>query len=115
MAKKTRSRDFGNPAEEEAGDAESVEPVSFKLAGEWFECYSDIGGYTLLELTDKLTDSDNAVRGILDFFDEVLIDDDNKERFRALAKDPKKKIRIETLTDIVSYVLEEYSDRDPKE
>lgn len=113
MSKKTRSRDFGDPSEENA-DVESVEPVKFKLSGEWFECHADIGGLTLLELTDKLTDGDSAVRGLLDFFDEVLIEED-KERFRKLAKDPKKHIKIELLTDIVQYVLEEYSDRDPKE
>ena len=110
MVKKTRIRDFGDPTDNEE---EESEPVYFKLAGQEFECYSEIGGYTLLELTSKLTNDDEAVDGLLSFFKAVLVEE-SFIRFEKLAKDPKKKIRIETLSDIISYVMEEYTDRDPK-
>ena len=111
MAKKTRMKDFGSPAVEEEL---SYEPVYFKLYGEEYECHGNIQGIKTLQLIKKLTDEDDAIDGILDFFDSVLVPE-SKERFDELANDPKKEVKVELLSEIIAYIMEEYTDRDPKE
>ena len=111
MSKKTRIKDFGSPALEN----ETVfEPVYFKLYGEEYECHGNMQGYKSLQLINKITNNDTAIDGILEFFESVLVDE-SKERFNALANDPSKDVPVELLSDIISYIMEEYTDRDPKE
>lgn len=102
----TRFKDFGRPA-----DADS-EPLTFRLHDEDFTCYSAMPGKTLLDFVQR-SDSDNASESagaISDFFKKVLVPE-SYERFDALASDPDRVVTMQTLADIVSWVLETYSNR----
>lgn len=104
----TRFKDFG------AGpDQTDVEPVSFKLHGEEFFCVKAIQGKFLIELiaaANDETDSIASLRMINDFFSHVLVDE-SFTRFEALIRDKDKLVPVETLSEIVSWLMSEYTNR----
>ena len=102
-----RFKDFGNPF-----DSDAAEKLTFKLYGEEFECYPQMQGKILLNFV-QMSNSDEAsdsAEAILLFFEKVLVPE-SYERFEALTTNPEKIITVQTLADIVSWILEEYSDR----
>jgi hypothetical protein len=101
-----RFKDFGRPA-----DADS-EPLTFKLHNEDFTCYPAMPGKTLLEFVQRSSSDDIAVStsAITDFFEKVLVPE-SYARFNVLANDPDRIVSMQTLSDIVTWVLETYSDR----
>jgi len=102
----TRFKDFGTPQDS------NREPLVFKLHDEEFICRPAIPGKTLLEFVKK-SDSDRATDSAVaveEFFKHVLIEE-SYERFESLARDPDRVVTMSTLGEIVSWVLEEYSDR----
>lgn len=90
-----------------------VEPIEFELVkGETFEAYGEVSGAITLEFI-AATSSDNSgdtARGILDYL-EASMDAENFKRFNSIIKSPKYKIKIEKLSDIVAYLIEERSSR----
>ena len=102
-----RFKDFGAPF-----DAASAEKLTFKLYGEEFECYPEMQGKTLLGFVEMSASEDNAqaVKAISSFFANVLTPESN-ERFDALASDPERIVNVVTLTEIISWIMEQYSDR----
>jgi len=103
----TRFKDFG------AGKSlEDKEPISFKLHEEDFECVKHIQGSVLLDLIAKSTSEEAgaSAKVITDFFENVLLDESYK-RFYKLVHDKKKIVHVETLSEIVSWLIEQYSDR----
>jgi hypothetical protein len=102
-----RYKDFGAPF-----DAETAEKLTFKLYGEDFECYPEMQGKTLLEFVRNSSSDDitESISAITDFFSKVLVPE-SFEKFESLADDPNKIISISTLTEIVSWVMEQYADR----
>ena len=111
MTKKSkRFKDFGSPVDT------SDEPVTFGLYGEVFECYPEIQGVKLLEFTRDLTSGETSqvITTLLEFFENVCLPE-SYERLKEIVHSKDKIVKIETLTDIVNYVIEEYSERDPKE
>lgn len=103
----SRFKDFGNPF-----NADNAESISFKLYGEEFTCRSSIQGKTLLKFaansdSDKTAESTGA---IFDFFKTALLEE-SSERFEKLLDDPKKIVSIETLSEIIAWILEQYSNR----
>jgi hypothetical protein len=105
-----RFKDFGK-----GGDL-AVEPLSFKLHEEEFHCWPNLQGSVLLELAAGTSEQDNAstVRTMTDFFDSALLPE-SLERFNALLKHKEKIVSIETLAEITSWLVEEYSARPTKE
>ena len=103
----TRFKDFGN------GDIDpNAEPISFKLHGEEFHCVKQIQGKVMLELISGSSSDDptkNADSVNL-FFSKVLLKD-SYERFVALQDDQEKIISVDTLAEITSWLVEEYSNR----
>lgn len=103
----TRFKDFG------AGTDLNLDPLSFKLYGEDFECYPAIQGKVLLDFVAQSSD-DNAASSMADiilmFFSKTL-KPESYERFMLLIDDPERVVSIETLGEITSWLVGEYSDR----
>jgi hypothetical protein len=103
----TRFKDFGTGAE-----ATEVEPLAFKLHGEDFYCRPQLQGKLLLNLVANTNSDDpvEAAKTINKFFDYVLVND-SKEPFNALLEDPDRLVSVDTLSDIVGWLIEEYTAR----
>jgi hypothetical protein len=105
-----RFKDFGS------GSDTPAEPVAFKLHGQDFECRAALQGKILLTLVAKSNDTDNpgaAAEVINDFFKYVLLPE-SYERFNTLTTDPDTIVEVETLGEIVGWLVEQYSERPTK-
>lgn len=102
-----RFKDFGNPF-----DADAAEKLSFKLYGEEFFCYPEMPGKTLLEFVSigNSEDPAEAAGAINQFFKKVLVEE-SYERFDQLAQDPNRLVSVQTLTEVISWLVEAYTDR----
>lgn len=103
-------RDFGSGASTQA-----PEDISFKLHEEEFTCLPEIQGAVLLDMVGA--DGENAARSagaITEFFGKVL-DDDSAKRFEDLVKSKDRFVSIETLGEIVGWIIEEYTNRPEKQ
>jgi hypothetical protein len=100
------------------GDDQNVvkEPLSFKLYGEDFHCHPALQGKVLLDTVSKADASDPAAaaRMIDDFFRKSLTEE-SYERFNNLLNDSEKIVTVETLSEITSWLVEQYSERPTKE
>jgi hypothetical protein len=102
-----RFKDFG------AGSDKPTEGISFKIHGEEFTCRTALQGKVLLNLVAKSGDTENpgaAAEVINDFFETVLVPE-SYERFDTLATDPDKIVDVETLSEIVGWLVEQYAER----
>jgi hypothetical protein len=103
----TRFKDFGS------GDANvNAEPISFKLHGEDFHCAKQIQGKAMLSLIAN-SSSDDATRNaeaVESFFKNVLLPE-SYTRFAALQESQDKVVTVDTLAEITSWLVEEYSSR----
>lgn len=102
-----RFKDFGNPF-----DSENAEPMTFKLYDEEFTCHPQMQGKSLLEFA-SLSGSDDAslaAQAITKFFEKVLVTE-SFERFDSLTSDPNRIVSVQALAEIVSWIMEQYSDR----
>lgn len=94
---------------------EDFEPLSFTLNGETFNAVPAIQGSTLLEFVAAAdSDSGGAAAGALYSFFENCMEPDEYARFRALLKDPKIIIDMETIGEIAGWLVEEYTTRPTK-
>lgn len=105
--KMTRFKDFGSGATEKV-----TEPLTFKLYEEDFHCVPEIQGRVILNLVADGAGGDPAAssRMISNFFEHVL-EDESYTRFDALLNDKHKVVSVETLSEIVSWLMEEYGNR----
>lgn len=106
-----RHRDFGKPVL-----AEEMEPVTFDLYDQTFNCYKQINGISLLRFVKEASAEDGAraTQALLDMFARVM---PKKEynRFMELCDDPETIVPVETLSDIIGFLVEVYTDRPTKE
>lgn len=103
----TRFKDFGS------GSSNDVkEPLSFKLFEEEFHCAAEIQGKTLLNIisNSSLDDPIKSSQTVVTFFETVLLDE-SLGRFNALLESKDKIVTVETLSEIVAWLMEEYTDR----
>ena len=102
-----RHRDFGKPVLPEA-----MEPVSFDLYGQTFNCYKQINGVALLTFVREANTEDGAraTQAILDMFKRVMPSAEY-ERFMKLCDDPDTVVPVDTLSDIIGFLVEVYTDR----
>jgi hypothetical protein len=103
----TRFKDFGS------GGDKPTEAISFKIYGEEFTCRAAMQGKVLLNLVAKSTDTENpgaAAEVIAGFFETVLVPESH-ERFNKLATDPETIVDVNTLGEIVGWLVEQYSER----
>lgn len=103
----SRYKDFG------AGTpVEDKEPIVFKLHDEEFTAIPTIQGKVLMDLVSKSQSEDpvEAMNVVSTFFEKVLVDE-SLERFNALLEDKERIVAMETLGEIISWLIEEYSGR----
>jgi hypothetical protein len=95
---------------------EESEPLDFDLGSETFLCYPEVQGKTILDIMRVAAEGDEDTRGVLmavsviDFFKKVMPPEEY-ERFEKLMEDPKQIIPMDTLSEIMSWLIEEYTDR----
>lgn len=107
-----RFKDFGTGT-----DTAEIEPLSFKLHGEEFHCVDQLQGKVLLDLVAESNNADDpaaAAKIINVFFNTVLKEDDWK-RFEALLESKDKIVSVETLGEITTWLVEEYTGRPTEE
>lgn len=104
--KKTRHKSFGSPRNEE------LEPITFDLYDEEFTARPEIQGVELLRFSHNVASDDQEVvtGALLDFFKTVLLSESYK-RLEKLWVDPDRIVPIEVLSDIVAFLVEEYTSR----
>lgn len=107
-----RFKDFGSPA------ADKTTPLTFRLYGETFHAIPSIQGKALMGLV-KSSDTDNPAESanmVMEFYDKVLLPE-SLVRFNALLDSQDKIVPVETLAEIVGWLVEEYSGRpeEPRE
>lgn len=101
-----RFKDFGSPT------LEGAEPVSFKLHGEDFHCVPSVQGRVLLSMVSETQSGDPAViAGITDKFFGYVLTEESLDRFNKLTTDKDTIVSVETLGEIVGWLVEQYSDR----
>jgi hypothetical protein len=103
----TRFKDFG------AGSSGAkTEPLVFKLYDEEFSCMAEVQGKMLLELISDSTSESPSVQSAvtLKFLRSVLLDE-SLERLEQLLVSKEKIVTIDTLTEIVAWLIEEYTSR----
>lgn len=104
MSKKYR--DFG-------GFSDSTkDPISFKLYEEEFQCKGALQGKILLDMV-AISGVDDPVKNaalIESFFKKVMLSE-SYERFEKLLQDEEKIVTIDTLGEITSWLVEQYSSR----
>lgn len=110
----TRSKNF----DEGDDQAPAKEPITFTLKGEEFTAVPEIQGTVLMDLVKRSAAEDPAESFdmMLELFDNAL-EDESLERFKALIKDKHRVVSIEKLTEVVSFLIEEYANRpeEPRE
>ncbi len=101
----------------EVKNVDDSEPLSFDLGGEEFTCYPEVQGKMILDIIrTAANENDPDARGmmmavgVLDFFEKVM-DASEFERFTKLMEDPKRIVPMDTLSEIMSWLIEEYTDR----
>lgn len=102
-----RTKDFGTPEYDN-----NIEPVTFSIYGETFTGVAQLQGRVLLEFS-KLAGGDGEITDLsylLTFFEDAL-ENESWVRFDAMTRSKDKIISIELLSEIISFLIEEYSDR----
>jgi hypothetical protein len=103
----SRFKDFGAP-----NTGVKQEKLSFKIYDEDFECIPVLPGKTLLSFAELSSSEDGAesAKAINVFFKKVLTEE-SYTRFDALTEDPERLVTVETLAEIVNWIIEAYTDR----
>jgi hypothetical protein len=101
-----RFKDFGS------GSGTETEPIVFKLYNEEFTCIPSIQGKVLLEIVSDSASDDVATSSAVTmrFFRSVLTHE-SLTRFDALLDSKDTVVSLETLTEISSWLIEEYTNR----
>jgi hypothetical protein len=104
----SRFKDFGSGKT----DLSKYEPLSFKLYDEEFNCVPAVQGKFLIDLvaSAESDDSSSSLKIITSFFENVLTDESNV-RFESLISDKEKIVTVESLSEIVSWLMSEYTNR----
>lgn len=91
------------------------EPITFDLYGQTFTARPEIPGALILDFASSGgNEGASNVSAITDFFKSTLLADDFV-RFDKLIHDPETLVTLTTLTDIIEFLVEEYSDGRPLE
>lgn len=102
------SRDFDKENKTEPRE----EPVDFKLFGKTWACADDVNGKRLLD-NAALLDSDSIGDqrdGVIAIFEETIVEDEVEDFFDRL-NDPKTKIQLSVLVEVVGWLVDQYTER----
>lgn len=104
---KNRFKDFGK-----GKDSGTAEAIFFNLHGQEFEAVPQIQGSVMLNLVaeNASEDAGATARVISSFFSKVLTDE-SYTRFDSLIHSKTEIVSVETLSDIVAWLIEEYTNR----
>jgi len=105
----TRFKDFGSPV---SPAASSDEVITFNLYGERFKCVQALQGRTLIEFIARssVDNPSESAKAVLDFFDSALAPED-RERFTELTASEDRIVPMDTLTEIMDWLVEQYTAR----
>jgi len=109
MVAKKRHKSF-------APKVDKAEPITFTILDEEFEAYPQLQGAVIIDLLAGLADTGEegnsaaAATLLTDIF-EVALKPESLTRFKALTHDPERIVDLETLSEIVAWLMEEYTDR----
>lgn len=105
--KRVRTKDFGSDL-----TVDDFDPISFTLCGQEFNCRRAIQGSELLQLIADSTANDgrNAAVTAYRFFETALLPEDYT-RFMTLINDDTNIITVNKLSEITSWLIEEYTAR----
>ena len=100
-------KDFG------AGtDPATTEPISFKIYNEEFNCLPALQGKVLLGFIAQSGSEDPVVQAqIIEKFFNYVLTEESLTRFNTLQESKENIISVETLGEILSWVVEQYTDR----
>jgi len=99
----TRTKDFGSSAKKI-----NKSPITFTLEGEEFEAKKMLQGKVLLDFAQLSDDPNKAAAAIPMFFEKVLLSE-SLERFSALIDSDDRIVEVETLAEIVGWLMEQYT------
>lgn len=103
----SRFKDFGS-----GSAVEEKEPIVFKLHDEEFTCIPALQGKVLMDLVSRSQSEDPAESiGVINSFFSSALTDESLERFNALLEDKERIVNMETLGEIIAWLVEEYSGR----
>ena len=105
-SQKKRFKNFGSE------EGINKEPLSFELYGEEFHCKPAVQGKVLLEIVANMDadDSSYVATTVSKFFEYTLLPE-SFERFDALLHDPDRIVTVETLGEITTWLMSEYTQR----
>ena len=100
-------KDFGSPIA-----ASSDEPISFQIYGETFRCRPAMQGTTLIQFIAESSadDPSSSARAVLKFFEQALLTEDS-ERWEALTLGENTIVPMETLSEIMDWLVGQYAAR----
>jgi hypothetical protein len=88
------------------------EPISFKIYDEEFHCTPALQGKVLLGFVADSTSKDPAVQAsVIERFFKYVLTEESLERFDALQDTRDKIVSVDTLGEIVAWVVEQYTNR----
>lgn len=91
----------------------NLAPLGFSLEGQEFEAHPQVPGAVLLDFMAAAGDDGlGAAKAIFPFYEAALVPE-SYERFQVLVNDPEVSIDMETLMEIIGYLVEEYTDSRP--
>jgi hypothetical protein len=104
-------KDFGRPVKQD-----ELEPVAFDLYGKTFNCYKQIHGVTLLRFVKEANSEDGAAatNAMLDIFKRVMPKEEYA-RFEELCDDPDTVVPVETLGEIIAFLMEAYTGKEAQQ
>ena len=87
------------------------EPLNFSLNGEDFNCHPAIPGAVLLEFVkDADSGTGDSAKALYNFLSSAMPDEEY-EKLQKTLRNPEVIIEIETIGEIVSWLVEEYASR----
>lgn len=102
---KRQPRQFGTRPAKKQEESE----IDFTLGETYYVCKPEIQGAVILEFIAAADrGGSGAASQILPFFDEALPEEE-LEKFKNQLKSKDEIIELETLSDIVAYLIEEYT------
>jgi len=103
----TKFKDFSAGA-----TAALAEPIVFKLHNQEFMCRADIQGKTLLTLVGDAASNDASRQaGMIEKFFKTVLVPASYEDFDELTTSEDNIVTIETLGEIIGWIVEQYTNR----
>jgi hypothetical protein len=103
-----RHKDFGS---EGVYRPEELEPISFALLGETFNCKPILPGATLVEIISAIDGSTGSGGDAVTETFRAALTPADVDRFYALLKDEDYVVSLQTLVDILQWLVEQYGQR----